>query len=1850
MKKILTILFMLVTSVVFSQATLTDLNLVFDIREANSYSSPFLVKGTVMHSTSEYNGNQILVGDLVYFQDGPATYSLPISTIVSQSYSYVELQLLDISGTIPYIPTGRAALIRTSNPDLLPVPPDGIPSDLSTGILNDLRLKIQNGVTLAEEITDYVGSAGVIPAVSASSHTGEWWRNSSGEGYRSNGTIWLPVGGSAYDTLYVDSGLLIIKGPNDSLSTPVIDIAPVQSLNAGTGISITPYPGGAYTINSTVVSRIDTFQVSGANLILSLQEDGQPAKSVAASSILSAAGGISGTLATGQVAYGSGTNTITSNSGLLYNGTQLSTPSNTAGSTFRAGNIEIQGYDIDNGMLLSNAYFNGGSYIRRSTSGSSLMLFNNGNILFRTDVSGTAGSASVPLTQTKFIIDNVGNIGASPSTSSDSKFRIVQQGSNTYGLKIEDSSSSPYAWFNGGTKQLGIRAAPQGTAPLYVSDGTNGAIAIGEYVNGGMYFSAVNLAATQNLPLRMQGTYVALNARATGFAPVEMLRATDTGVGIGITVPTSRLHVAGADNLTTGWTAQFHNSNVTPSNSLMIRNDGNVGVGTNAPSATLHIKTTGTASNVAALRVETGLSTDAAFAAMQNGDLVGINNNFQPFYQGSTGRLVTSTVQTNNGTTGSLGLKGGYTGSLGVGVDAWTTVAHTTGDYRLFSTGTTFQPPSGNATFSFFSTAGLINQTSGATGITRGFWMNSSLTNPADFRAFEASNTTGKGFWQTGTGVINSFMGSTGVGTASPSAQLHTTGTVRFEGYPNTLNSAGSPVNILSTSSTGVLESHTPAELVSAGGGLTGNGVATQIPVYSGANTFTRYNGFSFISETQGMLVGALQFNGFGTGSGYTGQGFSSPGANRTIYLNCGTNNNASDEASAVLNAGVLAGRNASTSFKGIKMYVDLQSNGGGTLNTFSMLTIEPLVRHAMTTIVGIDYNPVLTSQTNHYAALFRSGDVGIGLAAPTAKLHVRGSNNLTTGYTAIFQNSELLNTFLIRNDGIVGIGNVNAQAKFNVESTSTITTGSAYGQILLTTVNPPSASSATNTAFRNYLSISGASNMTGALIGNSSVINDTNSGAKTSIVGTDINITSSGGTTTNVSGATVTIAYGDVPVAAATMRGYTAVLKGNATIGSCYYGRAETYFVRTPTTFRVFDADLTTVVTATTPTSYGLYQNGNPTGARNYMNAPLVIGSDITPAQNLHIQGTARITGSDGTATLLMGRDADGDISNLGLGLGLSITSGTLNVADQSATNEIQTLSLVGSTLSLSVGGGSVTLPSGAGATNLAVTGTSSPLTLTSDTGTDITFTAGSGTSLTGTSSNITINNTGDTNATDDLTTSTFFDGDIDGNWDGLAIKTNVIMADHIVDGQVTMAKIANAGATSGQIISWNGTAWTPSNIGYSGTGDVSGTAASLTVSKIQGRGIATTAPTTNQVLAWTGSLWAPASPGLVNLNGQNGTSQTFFASSTGTDFNITSSGNVHTFALPTANSTQTGKLTSSDWTTFNNKIGGSGANNQLAVFNGTGTVTSSTGATYNGTVFSITGEIVSSGVMKPGTLGTSPTVIVGRNASNQLSTVGVGAGLDFTGGTLSASNLYTADGTLTGSRTITTSNLNLTLDASTSGTNNANPLRIKGISTGGNTYYPLIFQNESNADKLSFKVGASEVSMLTTTENLKLGTGSQQWILNNVGSITMPALASNPTTANSSMWINSTTNRLMVKTPDGNFKSIATLQDDLSGTNLQFSTSQSIGGTNFGNEITNTLTADVTITLGGSLVEGRDYKVFNSNDGATWETFWTVASGYTVKYKGYGNVTSADGLLTMAAYKLFIITRYGNTIYVSD
>jgi hypothetical protein len=127
------------------------------------------------------------------------------------------------------------------------------------------------------------------------------------------------------------------------------------------------------------------------------------------------------------------------------------------------------------------------------------------------------------------------------------------------------------------------------------------------------------------------------------------------------------------------------------------------------------------------------------------------------------------------------------------------------------------------------------------------------------------------------------------------------------------------------------------------------------------------------------------------------------------------------------------------------------------------------------------------------------------------------------------------------------------------------------------------------------------------------------------------------------------------------------------------------------------------------------------------------------------------------------------------------------------------------------------------------------------------LTLTAGSGIAITGAFPNLTITNTGDTNAANDITTTTALSGDLSG-----FLPAPSVVA---IQGRA----VASVGPTSGQVLKWNGSAWTPST-------DVSGSGSIVTDLTLAGDGtsgtplkIAQNGATTGQVLKWNGSTWVP-------------------------------------------------------------------------------------------------------------------------------------------------------------------------------------------------------------------------------------------------------------------------------------------------------------------------------------------------------------------------------------------------------
>jgi len=244
--------------------------------------------------------------------------------------------------------------------------------------------------------------------------------------------------------------------------------------------------------------------------------------------------------------------------------------------------------------------------------------------------------------------------------------------------------------------------------------------------------------------------------------------------------------------------------------------------------------------------------------------------------------------------------------------------------------------------------------------------------------------------------------------------------------------------------------------------------------------------------------------------------------------------------------------------------------------------------------------------------------------------------------------------------------------------------------------------------------------------------------------------------------------------------------------------------------------------------------------------------------------------------------------------GTGISISGGNVisNTGDLSATNELQNLSLAGQSLGISSGTG-VTLPI-------------------------IDVVAGTGITVSKTAGAATVNSSGITSLT----------GDVTATGPGSVAAT-------ITNSAVTAAKLA-AGAVSDSLKIANG-AIQQSNIANGA---------------VWAKHIARMGATNGQILGWNGSIWGPTTitgTGITSLNGLTAGTQTFATSTTGTDFTISSSVAAHTFNLPTASATNRGALSTTDWSTFNAKVGGSGSAGQVAYFSAGSTLAGNSNLFWN-------------------------------------------------------------------------------------------------------------------------------------------------------------------------------------------------------------------------------------------------------------------------------------------------------------
>ena len=97
----------------------------------------------------------------------------------------------------------------------------------------------------------------------------------------------------------------------------------------------------------------------------------------------------------------------------------------------------------------------------------------------------------------------------------------------------------------------------------------------------------------------------------------------------------------------------------------------------------------------------------------------------------------------------------------------------------------------------------------------------------------------------------------------------------------------------------------------------------------------------------------------------------------------------------------------------------------------------------------------------------------------------------------------------------------------------------------------------------------------------------------------------------------------------------------------------------------------------------------------------------------------------------------------------------------------------------------------------------------------------------------------------------------------------------------------------------------------------------------------------TASVILTVTQQSGIMAGTGITAINSLTGAAQTLATGTTGTDFAISSSGTTHTFNLPTASSLNRGLLSTTDWSTFNNKLSSSRTISTTSPLSGGGDLT---------------------------------------------------------------------------------------------------------------------------------------------------------------------------------------------------------------------------------------------------------------------------------------------------------------------
>jgi hypothetical protein len=246
---------------------------------------------------------------------------------------------------------------------------------------------------------------------------------------------------------------------------------------------------------------------------------------------------------------------------------------------------------------------------------------------------------------------------------------------------------------------------------------------------------------------------------------------------------TARVHIIGSG--TGSGTNSFLVQNSTPTNSFVIQDDlRSAFKGTTTANSTLTVSMFSATNGHKAVSHTTSTNTEFGYIGSNSGGSTGLFYNLLANYSGTNlvifgNRQITFQSQIN--TTGE---------AFAFGFTNFSSYGTTSGTVAFVSAANNFAPTSGTAVYNAEVISGTINQTGGANGITRGLYINHTLTAAADYRALET--TAGKIVF-TDNNTLTNYRGIDHNVTLTPT----TPGAIRMYNGQYTTNGSGTYGNFV---------------------------------------------------------------------------------------------------------------------------------------------------------------------------------------------------------------------------------------------------------------------------------------------------------------------------------------------------------------------------------------------------------------------------------------------------------------------------------------------------------------------------------------------------------------------------------------------------------------------------------------------------------------------------------------------------------------------------------------------------------------------------------------------------------------------------------------------------------------------------------------------------------------------------------------------------------------------------------------------------------------------------------------------------------------------------------------------